>query len=89
MIFSINCPDNIVFVTPKVKVEIINVTFDNVELVNDFRDKSHASNFRKLIEEGQYGIYAKLNGKVIGHAWAKVCKRGHCLVNGYMIIGKN
>ena len=50
--------------------------------------EAEAKAFRRFLQEGQYGIYAKLNEKVVGHAWAKACTENHCIVNGYMDISE-
>jgi|GEM_PF-1520375 RimJ/RimL family protein N-acetyltransferase len=89
LIFSLDNPNDINFVPVKAEVDITEITFDNVEHVADFREKEHISAFLKFLEEGQYGVYAWIGSQVVGHAWAKVCKKDHCRVNGYMDIYQN
>jgi len=85
-IFYLDDANDIVSVDAKVGIDIQEVTFANVESITDFRTREHVATFRRYLEEGQYGIYAWLDSKVVGHAWATVCKSSHCRVNGYMDI---
>lgn len=85
-IFCLISPGDIVAVQVKATVSITEVSPKNVERVTDFKSEILATTFRGFLEEGQYGVYAWLESKVVGHAWAKVCRQSHCRVNGYMDI---
>ncbi len=87
-IFYLDNPNDITTVNAKVNITISELTFDNVERVTDFRGKGFVTAFDKFLKEGQYGVYAWLDSKVVGHAWAKVCRQSLCRVNGYMNICK-
>ena len=87
-VFSLTDPAAIVVVDPKADIEISRVTLDSVERVTDFRTANHAAVFRRYLTDGQYGVYAWINGKVVGHGWAKVCTQSQCIVNRYMDLHK-
>ena len=87
-IFYLDDPASIMNVNMKTDVTISEVTFYNVERLIDFRSKRFVATFRKFLKEGQCGVYAWLDSKVVGHAWAKVCRPSRCRVNGYMDIYK-
>jgi hypothetical protein len=82
-IFYLDAPNDIITVSNKADIKISKVTSDNVERVVDFRAIEHAGTSRKYLTEGQYGIYAWLGAKVVGHAWAKLCTKPHFMVNRY------
>ena len=65
---------------------IEHITSDNVHRVAEFRSQKQAETFHRFLQQGQVGIYALLNSKVVGHAWAYICRQSHCRVNGYMDI---
>ena len=88
-LFFLTNPNDINAVTAKKKINLIDVTFDNVDCVRDFRGETQVKTFHGFLKEGQYGVYVKFNEKVIGHAWAKICKKHRCRVNGYMDISKD
>jgi len=85
-IFYLDNVNDIISVNAKVEIDIQEVTFENVESVTDFRTREHVATFRRYLEQGQYGIYAWLDSKVVGHAWAKACVWQRCRVNRYMDI---
>lgn len=88
-VFFLTNPNDINAVTAKKKINLIDVTFDNVDFVKVLRSEAQVKVFYSFLEEGQYGVYAKLNDKVIGYAWAKVCRKDFCRVNSYMDISKD
>lgn len=85
-IFFLDNLNAINVVVVKKDIELTEITFDNVEHVTDFRSEEYAVAFGRCLEEGQYGIYAWIDSKVVGHALASVCRKYHCLINGYMKI---
>lgn len=88
-VFFLDTPNDINAVSVVADIKLSKITFDNVEHVKDFRSEEHAATFLRFLEEEQYGIYAGIDSKVVGHAWAKVCKKRRCKVNGYIIISQN
>ena len=70
-------------------VRFSDITFDNVEHIKDFRSEKLITTFSEFLEDGQYGIYACMDSKVVGHAWAKVCTTQNTKVNGYINIFQN
>jgi len=88
-VFYLTSPDDINVVAARKKIDLIDVMLSNVDFVKEFRDEAQVKLFRRFLKKGQYGVYAKFNEKVIGHAWAKVCRKHRCRVNGYMDISKD
>jgi len=83
-VFVLTNAEGIVPVSARVPITISRITSDNVERVQDFRNEVHVGTFHRHLDEGQYGVYAWLGSRVVGHAWAKVCHEPSCRVNGYM-----
>jgi len=84
LVFYLGNPDDIIPIKSNAEISISEVSFDNVQRVTDFRKKEHEVLFRKYLDEGQCGVYAWLNSKVVGYVWAKVCKRHRCRIKGHM-----
>lgn len=89
LVFYLGDPGDIIPINSKAKISISGVSFDNVEHITDFRSEKHEAMFRKYLEEGECGVYAWLDSKVVGHVWAKVCKRSRCRIKGYMDISQS
>jgi hypothetical protein len=87
-IFVLTDENDVVPVSARVPITVSEVTFDNVDGVLDFRGEGYARIFRRYLNEGQYGAYAWLGSRVVGHAWAKVCHEPSCRVNGYMDLSQ-
>lgn len=85
-IFFIDNPNDISTILLNANIRLTNISYDNVEHIKDFRSDKHITTFSKFLEDGQYGIYAWIDSKVVGHAWAKVCTKDSDKVNGYMDI---
>lgn len=85
-ILCLEDPGQIVPVVAKVKVEISEITADNAHRVTDFRPDAHVANFLRNLRQGQVGVFAWLGAKVVGHAWAHVCRGLPYRANGYMDI---
>ncbi|KEI97159.1 hypothetical protein N494_12910 [Clostridium botulinum A2B7 92] len=62
-LLDINCKKDI-------KIDIINNR--NVIDILDYRDGEVYNSFIKMLQENQVGLYAKYNGKVVGHVWGIV-----------------
>jgi RimJ/RimL family protein N-acetyltransferase len=88
-IFILESPDDLIAISPKVNVDISAVTFENVEGAKDFRSDNVVSAFRGFLEDNCYGVYAWHELEVVGHLWAKVCRKRKCRVSGYMDIPQN
>ncbi len=88
-VFFLDTSNDINPISVAADIKLSEITFDNVEHVKDFRSEEHVATFLRFLEEGQYGIYAWIDSKVVGHAWAKVCKKHYCKVNGYIKISQN
>jgi len=85
-IFIIQNKKELKKVSPKIKVHITEINFNNLEYLKDFRGEEYINKFKKFLIENQIGIYAWNNNKVIGHAWAFICKEKRCKVNRYIYI---
>ena len=81
--FFFDNPNNIITVNANADISILEITHDNVDRVTDFRSKEHVERFHRFLNEGQCGIYAIENAKVIGHAWAIICRKKKQRANGY------
>lgn len=85
LVFSLG-PRDLHNVATSKDIVFTKVTPDNIDSVLDFRDVNHLENFKKFLDDGQVGIYAWLDSKVVGHGWGKLCNGNCCRVNGYMDI---
>lgn len=86
LLFSIYHCEDLHDIVPAGYVTFTKVTEDNINHVLDFREIRHLNDFKQFLREDQLGIYAWVDSKVVGHGWAKVCKKRHCILNGYMDI---
>ena len=71
-------------VLPEAPVSFLDVTYDNVDRITQFRAEKYATVFRGFLDAGQLGLYAEVDSRVVGHAWAIVCRKRTCLGNGYL-----
>jgi len=83
-LFELAAPGSIVHVTAKMHISIECVSYDNVGYAADFRDDTVVRRFRCFLDEGQWGVYATADSKVVGHAWAIVCRGRSRMANHYM-----
>jgi len=81
--FACPAPDELPEVDAAIPIALEPVTPENVDRVTDFRTRAEAAGFRAFLDRGQVGLFAVHDGRVIGHAWAVVCRGGRCLANGY------
>jgi len=75
-------------VAARIPVAFERVTAENVARAGDFREARLAKAFRRYLREGQEGIFAVADGRVVGHAWAVICRGGRCLANGYIELAR-
>jgi GNAT superfamily N-acetyltransferase len=59
-------------VRPRVSVQVSNVSQDTINDVLDLRGPKVTQTFARFLEKGQVGVYARVDSRVIGHAWAVV-----------------
>lgn len=89
-LFEILSPDDIKSVTPKGHVELKTVDSTNVLRAKDFRTQQTLNSFLKFLQNGDWGIYACVEGKVVGHAWAVVNSgQSSKRIDGYMDVNQN
>ncbi|MCW4385038.1 GNAT family N-acetyltransferase [Salinibacterium sp. SYSU T00001] len=64
-------------------VELSPITPGNSECVQDFRGPAVARRFANMADSGQIGLYARINGRVVGHGWVTAPSDRRRRVNGY------
>lgn len=82
-IFYLKRDDPLPTVFPDVNLSLLNVNADNVGRIADFRQPEITTKFEQLLAERQVGLYAEVDGRIVGHLWAHICRQGHCRANGY------
>lgn len=88
-IFILESPNDMIAIPAKTNIDISAVTLENVARAMDFRSESFVYTFRSWLEDDGYGVYAWHRSKVVGHVWAKVCRKRKCRVLGYMDVSQN
>jgi len=88
-ILVLNAPFELMDLPSRKDIMITQVTFDNLTAITDFRSKDILPTFRDFLEEGDIGVYAYRNSKVVGHLWGKVCRQESCRVHGYFDIARD
>ena len=78
----------VVPVLASIPVAFERVTEEDVARAGDFREARLAEAFRRYLREGQEGIFAVADGRVVGHAWAVVCRAERCRANGYIELAR-
>lgn len=76
----------IIPIKAKDDIVVVNLTKENVEELAGFRDKGNIEIFRKYLAEGRYGVAAMAGSGMAGHAWAYVCRKNICQVDGYFSL---
>jgi hypothetical protein len=69
--------------TPGIAISIQDINHNNISRVTDFRDEAITKSFERLLDVGQVGIYAIADSKIVGHAWAIICRGKKRMANGY------
>ncbi|MGW9156985.1 GNAT family N-acetyltransferase [Microbacterium sp. NPDC055665] len=54
---------------PARTVELRPIDHENVSEAEGLRSVSVANTFRRFIDAGRFGVFAVVNGEVVGHAW--------------------
>jgi RimJ/RimL family protein N-acetyltransferase len=70
-------------------IEITPITLDNVAEVAVIRTSEVVDRFRGFLREGQVGVYARQDSRVVGHAWAVLAGPRDRRVNGYFFLKAN
>ena len=63
--------ENVVDIKSKLPIEFIEITKDNMQLVEELRGKEYLPQFEYQLSLGDFGYYAYYDGKPIGYGWAK------------------
>jgi hypothetical protein len=82
-VFYLGRGDQIPLIRPKTALSLQLVGAENAEAVRPFRGEHYAGVFARYVKEGQTGVYAVVDGSVVGHAWARVACQGSERVRGY------
>ncbi len=84
LIYEMTSPDQLVPVPAKIDVEIWPVTEDNAARIEDFRtEPGLGPKMARWVREGQYGVYATADSRVVGHVWALPCREQAMLAKRY------
>ena len=89
IIFYLQTPVQTVAINVQAVITITEITPENVNYVQTFRNAETARVFFQFLNEDQLGVYAWLDSRVVGHAWAKVCRNTQYRANGYLDICQN
>ena len=57
--------------------------------IAELRGLVRANAFGRYLAEGQLGVYAWLERRVVGHAWAVICRAERHRANGYFDLGRD
>lgn len=89
-IYEIKSFEEIKSITSKIDLEIKKVDFNNVYQATDFRQQKMVFIFENFLEKGDIGVFAFVNGKVVGHAWAVLnADQPSKRIDGYMDINRD
>lgn len=87
-VFSIESPNEILSVKSIDGLSFSRITKENVTRVLDFREEGHLKNFKIFLNQREYGIFAILNEKVVGHAWAIYSEKNDFPVSSFVTLTK-
>jgi RimJ/RimL family protein N-acetyltransferase len=82
-VFVIESPQQIVDSPAAIPLELAPVTAENIERGRDFRAASTLADFARFLRKGYLGVYAIAADRVVGHAWAAVCRDTPIKAGGY------
>ena len=88
-VYELRTPAEIAPQETRISAAIELVTHENVRDAADFRPQAVAETFRRFLDEGQVGYFARHEGRVIGHAWAELCRATRCKGCGYMPLERD
>ena len=89
VLFFISSSDEIHSITSTIPAEIREINASNVDKVRDFRDDIDPEKFEHFLEEGDVGVYAIVDAKVVGHLWASICRKSDVRIDGFIKLYKN
>jgi GNAT superfamily N-acetyltransferase len=88
-VFFLDDISNMINLDNRTDISIVRANCENVRDAITFRCSSQIEVFRNFIHEGQYGAYAYMNSKVVGHVWAEVCRKDFCKAEGYIKLNRD
>jgi GNAT superfamily N-acetyltransferase len=57
---------------PPEGLEFLPITYDNVELIREWKGPFYVRRFRALLNRGYFGLYGIMNGQVVSYQWIVV-----------------
>ena len=87
-VFYLERPDDIKSVISVPGLSFSRITKENVWKVLDFRDEGCLKTFEVYLRQGNYGIFAILNGKVVGHVWAIYSEENDFTASRFITLAK-
>lgn len=87
-IFYVEHLDDIKSIESVPGLTFVRITKDNVRMVSDFRKEGTINVFESYLCSGEYGIFAILDGKVVGHVWAVYSNNNDFYASNYMTLEK-
>lgn len=64
---------NLKKIKSKIEIDIVEINYNNVDLVKTIRENSHINAFKKMLSKFEKGYYAiDKSGNLIGHFWADI-----------------
>jgi hypothetical protein len=72
--YTINGPNELRIVEPRIKCKLIPITLENYHRVADFREEDRITEYRNKLDNNEIGCFAEYEGKMIGSIWATINK---------------
>jgi hypothetical protein len=87
-VFYIEQPEDLQFIKSVAELSFSRITKENVNRVTDFRGEGTIKTFEVYLNRGEYGIFAFLEGKVVGHVWAMYSGKNNFKASNYITLDK-
>ncbi|MBD7938627.1 hypothetical protein H9655_16455 [Cytobacillus sp. Sa5YUA1] len=59
-------------VSPKIDISFKRITNENYKLVENLRDGQYVKEFKRMLDIGDFGVFACVNDIPVGYGWAKL-----------------
>ena len=69
-------------------LNFLRITKENIHKVTDFQKAGVINTFKIYLNRGEYGIFACLDGKVVGHVWAMYSEKNNFKASNYMTLNE-
>lgn len=87
-IFYLDRLEDLQFMKSVSGLSFLRITKDNVGKVTDFQAEGVIKTFKVFLNRGEYGIFAFLNDKVIGHVWGMYAGKNDFKASQYMTLNE-